>query len=238
MRESATSLPLTHLSFPPHQKPGEGTLSPLLLLLHGIGGQEGDLATLVPALDVRFHVLSLRGPISLGPSSYAWFEVQFTGQIPRIQPHQAEASRQLLIEFIRQVPHHYPVNPEQVFLLGFSQGAIMSVVLSLTRPDLLVGAVALSGRVLPELFAPEGPLAGHMAPTRDLEGFPIFLGHGRQDRVLPVHFGRSARDRLSSLPVALTYREFDAGHAITDACLREVGGWLSARLDGAHGPAR
>ena len=64
---------LTYLNFLP-RRPLSGSLSPLLLILHGVGSHEGDLAALVPLLDDRFHVLNLRAPISLAPSSYAWFE--------------------------------------------------------------------------------------------------------------------------------------------------------------------
>jgi len=237
MHESPAPLILTHLNFPPRRLLS-GTLPPLLLLLHGIGSQEGDLAALVPLLDDRFHIMSLRAPITLAPSSYAWFEVGLPPRVPQIQTSQAEASRKLLIEFIRLAPLHYPIDPQQVHLFGFSQGAVMSLVLSLTRPDLLAGAVALSGRILPELFSSEGPLAGHIASTQDLKDFPVFLGHGTQDQVLPVHYGRSARDRLSSLPVALTYYEYDMPHLISDACLRDAGTWLSARLHPPSGSKR
>ena len=191
MHESPAPLIPTHLNFPPRRLLSS-TLSPLLLLLHGVGSHEGDLATLLPSLDDRFHILSLRAPITLAPSSYAWFEVGFTPRGPQIQTSQVEASRQLLIEFIRLAALHYPIDPRQVYLFGFSQGAIMSLALSLTRPDLLAGAVALSGRILPELFSSEGPLAGHVASSQDLKDFPVFLGHGTQDQVLPIHYGRSA----------------------------------------------
>ena len=225
-------LPLVHISQPPRVPPPAGTRPPLLLLLHGVGSHEGDLFQLAPRLDGRFHVLSLRAPHSLAPGSYAWFEVRFTPE-PVIRPDMAEASRQSLIESIAQAPAHYRADPQRVYLLGFSQGAIMSLALALTRPDLLAGAVAISGRTLPELFQPEGPLGGHLAPLEQLDGLPLFVLHGAQDTTLPVKHGRATRDRFALLPVDLTYREYDMPHALSEASLRDAAAWLTTRLDGA-----
>ncbi|UCG24044.1 MAG: hypothetical protein JSW55_18240, partial [Chloroflexota bacterium] len=138
-------LSLHHLLSPP-RRPAQGQKPPLLLLLHGIGASEYDLFALVEYLDPRFLVISLQAPVLLRPDSYAWFEVQFTGEGPVIRPEQAEASRQKVLSFIQEAPQAYGADPKCVYLMGFSQGAIMSLALTLTRPELLAGVVAMSGR--------------------------------------------------------------------------------------------
>jgi len=228
---NAGTLGLYHLSQRPRTTPAAGEHPPLLILLHGVGSHEGDLFGLAPYLDPRFHILSLRAPYTLGPGSYAWFEVQFPPQGPVIQPEQAEASRKALVHFIEKVSAHYQADPRQVYLLGFSQGAILSLALTLTRPDLLAGVVAMSGRTVPELFSQDGPLAGHLAPREQLENFPLMVVHGAQDQVLPVRYGRDTRDRFAALPVKLTYKEYDMSHSVSEASLRDVAAWLAARLD-------
>jgi len=100
----------------------------------------------------------------------------------------------------------------------------MSLSLALTRPDRLAGVVAMSGRILPEVL----PL---MASPEAMKGLPIFVVHGTADPVLPIHYGRAIRDRLSGLPVALTYREYPMGHQVTEESLRDVTVWLKERLD-------
>ncbi len=209
---------------------GEGPV-PALLLLHGVGSHEGDLFRLAPSLGPRFHLFSLRAPVVLGPGSYGWFRVEFTPQGSVIEPEEAEASRQAFIAFIESLPSARDVDPRRVYSLGFSQGAIMTLALVFTRPDLLAGAVALAGRTLPELFAETGPLAGHLAPLEALAGLPVFVGHGLQDEVLGVHHARATRERLEAAPVRLTYREYDMGHCIGQACLEEVRRWLAERLE-------
>ena len=117
------------------------------------------------------------------PGSYAWFEVNFTPQGPVINPEQAEASRKTLITFIKEAITAYGANPKQVYLMGFSQGAIMSASVALTRPELVAGAVLMSGRILPEIQ----PL---IASHEELADFPFLVVHGTADMVLPITYGR------------------------------------------------
>ncbi|MDQ6693446.1 MAG: carboxylesterase, partial [Chloroflexota bacterium] len=180
------TLSLTHLTRQPLQPSSH---PPLLIMLHGVGSNERDLFNLAPHLDGRFLIVSARAPHVQGPGSYAWFRVQFTPTGPVIDPEQAEASRQAIIRFIGEAVAQYGADPAQVFLMGFSQGAIMSASVALTRPELVAGAALMSGRILPEI----GPL---LAPPERLSGLPLMVVHGTADGVLPVHNGRASRALL------------------------------------------
>lgn len=206
----------------------EASAPPLLLLLHGVGGNEHNLFALAPSLDKRLLILSARAPNILGSDSYAWFEVNFTPQGPIINAAQAEASRKALIAFIHEVIATYSADPKQVYLMGFSQGAIMSASIALTRPDLIAGAVLMSGRILSEIQSLI------VAPEK-LTGLPILIVHGTLDAVVPINSGRAAREMLSSLPVELTYHEYPTmGHEVSPESLADVTMWLSAHLDRGH----
>ena len=219
---SAPQLSLTHLTRPPReQQPGA---PPLLLLLHGVGSHEADLFPLAEELDGRFFVVSARGPNTLRPGAYAWYEVVFAPTGFVIDPRQAEESRQALLRFIDELVAAYGVDPARVYLMGFSQGAIMSLAVALTRPDKVAGVVAMSGRLLPEFR----PL---IAEPEALVGLPILVVHGLADQVMPIRDGREVRDTLSALPVALTYREHPMGHHVAPESLRDVAAWLRERLD-------
>ncbi len=216
------SLSLVHLARPP-RTPSPG-LAPLLLLLHGVGSHEGDLMGLAPHLDGRFFLVSARAPVTLGPGMYGWYHVVLDPNAPVINADEAEASRRLLLTFIDEAVRAYGADPRRVYLLGFSQGAIMSLWLALTRPATVAGVVAMSGWIPPQA------LPG-MAPAEAMRGLPILVVHGTEDPVLPIHHGRATRDRLAALPVALVYREYPMGHQISDESLAEVAGWLRQRLD-------
>ncbi len=216
---------LTHLMREPTGHDAEAP--PLLLLLHGIGSNEHDLFGLTPYLDKRFLVVSARAPIALEPG-YGWFHIDYTPQGLVADLTQAEQSRLLLLEFIDELIKAYSVDPKGVYLLGFSQGAMMSLSVALTRPDKIAGVAAMSGRL------PRQTLE-KMARPEALEGLPIFVAHGIYDPVIPVEYGRASREMLEALPVRLTYREYPMGHEVTMESLQDAAGWLSSTLDEYRG---
>jgi len=217
------SLSLVHLV----QKPREvaAVEPPLLLLLHGIGSNEHDLFSMRPHLDPRFLVVSVRAPIEIMASGYAWFNIEFTGEgaiVPDLD--QAEASRQLLVQFIDELAEAYAIDRRSVYLMGFSQGAMMSLSVALTRPDKVARVVAMSGR-LPEQAVSK---AESLEEIRKLE---IFVSHGIYDDLLPIGNGRACRDRLQELGVPLTYREYPMGHEVRAEALRDITAWLTSTLE-------
>lgn len=215
------NLSLFHLVRPPQSSAGS---PPLLLLLHGFGSNEQDLFGLAPLVDGRFLVLSARGPNVIGRNSFAWFQVNFQpGGRNTINQQQAEESLERLTRFIDEAVKAYGADPKQVYLMGFSQGAIMSASIVLTRPELVAGAVLMSGRVLSEILP-------RMVTPEELQGLPILVVHGLNDQVLPIDHGRNTRQIFEKLPVDLTYREYPMGHEISRESLTDILEWLSGRM--------
>ena len=197
---------------------------PLLLLLHGYGANEEDLFSLASYVDPRFLVVSPRAPITLAPGAYAWFNLGLGPQGFQYDSQEVGAGLEALGQFLGEVRDQYQVDPTQVFLLGFSQGAMMALQLALTHPGLAAGVVALSGRALPNLDQ-------QLSDPGVLRGFPIFVAHGTIDAVLPIHHGRETRAVLSRLPVELDYHEYPMGHEISPESFRDASGWLTRHLD-------
>ena len=225
----SSPLPLTYRFLPPRQAgPGK---APVLVMLHGIGSHEGDLLQLAPYLDPRLAVISLRAPLPWGAGGFAWFEMAWTPEGLVGDPEQARRSRELLSHFLDQGIPSLGLDPAQVYLLGFSQGAIMSLYLALTQPEKLAGVVAMSGRLSPEI------LAEAVEPAR-LQHLSILVVHGTADAVLPVAFGRQIRDYFASLPLSFTYREYAMGHEVSPESLRDIQGWLQSQLDKNCGSPR
>lgn len=199
---------------------------PVLILLHGIGSNEREMASLAPAMDPRFIVVSVRSPIPIGPDAFAWFQVRFTPQGPSIDASQAEAGWKRLAGFIQEIVAKYDGDPARVYVAGFSQGGIMALATLLTAPRLLAGAVCMSGRLLPEVLP-------HAAPREVLAGTPALLLHGTADTKLGIEYARKARETLERLGIRLAYQEFPMGHEISPESLQTAQVWLSARLDEA-----
>lgn len=199
---------------------------PVLILLHGVGSNEHDLLGLAPELDPRLFIISARAPLTLQPGSYGWYHVQFLPDGFIIDEDDAERSRHIVLRFVDEVTGTYDVDGRRVFLMGFSQGAIMSLAAGLSEPERFRGIVAMNGRLLPQVTK---LIAG---PER-LRDFPVLMVHGVEDRVIQVRYAREAREELSKLPVKLDYREYPSGHWVTPDVLRDVRNWLKQQVDAA-----
>jgi phospholipase/carboxylesterase len=218
------NLSLVHHVLEPREKPQTGRRAPLLVLLHGIGSNEDDLYSLAPYLDGRLMVVSARAPVVMGAASFGWFNIEFTPQGMVADVEQADESRRLILKFIDELIETYNADPACVFLMGFSQGAMMSLSAALTRPDKVAAVAAMSGRLPAQALA-------HLSAPDGLRGMPIFVAHGTYDPVLPIENGRECREKLGALPVELTYREYPMGHEVSMESLRDVAAWLSSTLD-------
>lgn len=196
----------------------------MLLLLHGVGSNEADLFGLAPYLDPRLMIVSARAPIALGPSQFGWFELQWSAAGITSRPEDVQRAAGIVAAFVDELIARYDVDPTRVFLGGFSQGAIMSLVVGLTQPEKFAGLVAMSGRLPAEL-------GSRLPPPERLAGLPVLVVHGTEDQVLPIHEGRAARDALARLPVDLTYREYPMAHTVSAESLADVVAWLKDRLD-------
>jgi phospholipase/carboxylesterase len=222
-----TTLPLVHEARPATagaNAPGERP--PMLILLHGVGANEQQMAQLAPAFDPRLVVVSVRSPLVFGPNAFGWFHVTFTTQGPVIVADEAAAGWARLAQFITGAVAAYGADATRVYIAGFSQGGIMALATMLTAPQLLAGAISMSGRLLPEVLP-------HAAPVDALRGKPVLIVHGIADEKLGIQLARWARTQLEQLPVALTYRELPMGHVLTSESLALVTSWLSAQLDDA-----
>jgi Predicted esterase len=224
MPASPKSLSLVHLVEPPRMPPPAGEKPPLLLLLHGVGSNEHDLFGLSSYVDDRFLVISSRSPLTIGPGAFGWYPVTFTSEGGvRADEGLAVEGIGKLLSFLDEAVAAYEADPARVYLMGFSQGAIMSLFALLTAPEKVAGVVAMSGRLLPAAWE-------RRAPDAALTGKPVIAVHGLYDSVLPIQQGREIRDKLSTVPVDLTYKEYPMAHEVSTESLADVTAWLTARL--------
>jgi phospholipase/carboxylesterase len=153
-----------------------------VVLLHGYGANGRDLIGLAEPLaehmpDTLF--LSPDAPEACvgSPMGLQWCP------IPWIDGSSEEMARQGFLRaqedlqaFLDGTMVDEDLLPEQVMILGFSQGAMMALHAAPRREDPVAGIVAFSGRLLdPELLADE-------AVSRP----PVLLVHGDRDDVVPI----------------------------------------------------
>ena len=194
----------------------------MLVLLHGRGADAQDLLPLAAELGREDLIVlapqapyALPGPFGMG---YAWYDMHEIGEP---DPATFAPSLERLRQFLDTAIAGYPVSPERVFLLGFSQGAVMALGVVLTDPSCLAGVVALSGYL---------PMTADAAQRADLGRLPVFVGHGDADPLIAVDEGRRARDVLTAAGADVSYREYPTAHRITPAELHDIRAWIDDRL--------
>jgi phospholipase/carboxylesterase len=192
---------------------------PTLLALHGRGSNEEDLIGLAPHLPQGLLWISPRAPLLLGPGSYEWYRVRVIG---RPDPDQVLAALETIDRFIDEILSAYTINPQKLFLLGFSQGSLLSMCYALRHPSRVAGVIAQSGYI-PDAVNLEIDKAG-------VKSKPFLLIHGEQDTMIPVEWGRASRDRLQELGVDLSYHEFQMGHSVSLESLAMISSWLRKHL--------
>lgn len=192
----------------------------LLLLLHGVGGNELNLLPVGEQLaDAHTLVLSVRAPLVLGPMGFGFYQVDFSSGKPVFNQVQQLDGQRLLLDFIREASTQYGIPAGQVYLLGFSQGAIMAYDVALTHPALVRGVLAFSGRMLIESRQ-------HHAPAANVKKVRFFLSHGRHDDKLPAFYADEAVTFLKSQGIASHYEAFEGGHEISASGLAAAHQWL------------
>lgn len=192
---------------------------PTVLALHGRGSNEQDLMGLAPYLPQGLLWITPRAPLVLGPGSYEWYRIQVIG---KPEPAQVMAALDSIDRFIGEVLSAYPIDPRKFFLLGFSQGSILSMCYTLSHPSHIAGVIAQSG------YIPNG--IGFEIQENELKNKPFLLTHGEQDTMIPVEWGRASRNLLQGLGVDLTYHEFPMGHNVSMESLEVISTWLQDQL--------
>jgi len=198
-----------------------------VVVLHGWGAPGDDLVPIARALrrpGVRFFVPA--GPLPEIGGGRAWWHLDPNTRPPHadsdqqpagFQPNPAVlAARAAVQALIGTVVERYA--PASVALVGFSQGAMLSIDVALAGTPGVDRVVAMSSVLLMD------SVSALAAPRATKPRF--FLSHGRRDPVLPFAGGVRAKDLLETHGFAVTFRPFDGGHEIPPPVLAEVDRFL------------
>ena len=201
---------------------------PLLILLHGYGSNDDDLFSFASELPKELLIISARAPLSLGYGSYAWYsinlEMNFDGTTDkRSNLDEARESLVKIEEFIEEIKGKYNVNREKVFVLGFSQGAILSYALAMRNPKKINNILALSGYINKELIPKD------LAPETCKE-LNFFISHGTVDQVLPIDWSRESLPILDSLKINYIFNEYSVGHGVNPQNFVDFKNWIVEKL--------
>lgn len=205
----------------------EGRHQATLIWLHGLGADGHDFAPLATelrlpdSLGVRFilpHAPHRPVTVNGGYVMRAWYDIAHT-DIGRTPDLDGVAASRRAVERLIEGELASGIAPERIILAGFSQGGVIALETMAQHPELLGGAIALSG---------------YLASARNLPAaawpLPVFLAHGTADPVVPYSLGLAARDALTAQGYAVEWHAYHMPHSV---CLEEIADirrWLLERL--------
>ncbi|MBX3708332.1 MAG: carboxylesterase [Gammaproteobacteria bacterium] len=199
-----------------------------ILWLHGLGADGNDFAPIVPELNlpssaaVRFvfpHAPIIPVSINNGYPMRAWYDIyhlSIDSRVDKVGIAQSVISIQQLIE--REVSRGIPTH--NIFLAGFSQGAVIALTTALCYSHPLAGVIALSG-YLPaasETLENANP-ANHQ--------IPIFLAHGTEDPIVPFTLGNATYAIVKQASYPVTWYSYPMPHSVCTAEIRDLSAWLN-----------
>jgi phospholipase/carboxylesterase len=115
----------------------------------------------------------------------------------------------------------YSLDPKQVYLLGFSEGAFMAAHCGLKYADQVAGTIVISGGLDPTLVAEED--------FEKAKGIRILVAHGTSDTVVPFTSGKKLVEELEKHGVKPEFFPFEGGHTIPEIVRNGVDGWLRGK---------
>lgn len=193
----------------PRQAPASGKKAEqLVILVHGYGADGSDLIGLTPFLARVLPYATFVAPnaperCDMSPMGYQWFPITQFDPSSRLTGVQSAAP--ILDQFIDEELASHGLTEENLVLVGFSQGTMMSLHVALRRPAQVAGILGFSGLLAgPELLADQA-----------VSKPPVLLIHGDMDDMLPVQNLHDAVSALTAVDINVEWHVSQgAGHTI------------------------
>lgn len=199
---------------------GDAPKPPVIFLFHGYGSNKEDLFSFASELPPHYCVISTEAPHRLQPFGFAWYAINFEAEQGRWSNNeQGIASRDLIKKFIEDACKTYQLNDKEVVLIGFSQGAILSLAVSLTYPELVTKTIMLSGYVNADLM-------GENYVANDFSKLKIYVSHGTVDQVIPISWAEKTPPFLSQLNINYIFETYPVGHGVAPQNFYSFKKWL------------
>ena len=203
---------LKYEKFPDHDlKPNS-----LVVLLHGIGADAFDLIPLAKHWSLtlkktKFYSLHAPYPYKLAPSGRQWFDLEDRDQTRIL--NEIELVKPIIVSFLNKKLKDYNLKYKDLILVGFSQGTMVALNLTLTIKEEVRGVLGYSGGII---LTKSGKIEINSKPN-------ICLIHGKDDEVVPKKMMEATKIVLKDSDIDIdTHLIENLGHGINQEGL-EIG---------------
>ncbi|HEY6805782.1 MAG TPA: dienelactone hydrolase family protein [Pyrinomonadaceae bacterium] len=205
-------------------KPGHEANAPLLIALHGYGANKRYMMQEAQFVAPEgFAIASLQGYYQHmrepnekgGPMKFGF------GWVTNFRPEDSVAiHHRALLDLIDKLVRLGIADPQQIFLLGFSQACAMNYRFAFTHPKMLSGVIGMCGGMPGDWETSDR--------YRDTEA-DVFHLTGTRDDFYTAERIRDYERQLRMRAAEVTFKLYDAAHEITQPMRNDIKEWLTER---------
>jgi phospholipase/carboxylesterase len=195
------------------------------VLVHGRHGNEDVPWIFARNIPDHWLIVSPRG-IEFEPESaehetgYSWIEMPEAGW-PMLDDF--DGAVQAFSDFINALPDVYDIDPNNVIILGFSQGAATALATAIQHPKICRGIATLVG------FVPD--IDADTVQAKPLKDVSVFMAAGDRDERVSVEIAIDSRETVGSAGADVTWNLYQTGHKLNGQGMRDLATWLSKMME-------
>ena len=158
------------------------------------------------------------------PFGHAWYAINFDAAFGKWSDEaQAISSRDKILEFIAEACEAYQLDEENITLIGFSQGTVLSYAVAISFPEKIKNLVALSGYIDEKVLIENYRDKNHSQ-------LKVYASHGQVDMVIPPEWAQRAPGFMNDLKIDHIYEEFPVGHGVSPQNFHSFKKWLEDKI--------
>lgn len=189
---------------------------PLVVWLHGDGGDECELMQVMPHISMRnYAAAGVRGTcVGTGRRGFGWSQ----------SDEGILAAEQRVLEAVAAAESKFHVHPDRIFLAGYQDGGTMAFRLALMQPGRYAGALSVGGGF------PSGRMP--LANLKSLREFPLFLAFSRDSEIYTTDDVCRELPLIYSAGLRLAIRQYPCGDELTTQMLHDMDVWMMEQVTG------
>ena len=192
----------------------------VIIMLHGYGSNEHDLFSLSENINSDYLVICIRACIEMGAESYCWWPLSIDNQMKLVMDvNQAISSIESLNNFImNELANKFKFSSNEIYLLGFSQGCMISYALSINYPKNYKKVIGMSGKIPFDIIK--------LDKNYDYSSHNMIISHGKYDEIIPIKEGKLASDWFSENKIQNKFHELNCAHGISIDDFKILSHWI------------
>lgn len=196
------------------KKPGEAKKA--LIMVHGRGGSAADILSLAQHLDVKDYAL-----FAPQAAQHSWYPYSFLA-LPSDNEPALSSALMALGEAVKEA-EAAGIGKEQIYFLGFSQGACLTLEFVTRNAAKYGGVIAFTGGLIGDKVYEENYKG-------DFQQTPVFIGTSDPDPHVPVDRVLASTALLRKMNASVLEKVYPMmGHTITAEEIRQAEQWVLNR---------